>query len=262
MSTWINPRTSADPALTAVAVMQERIDRSPALQELFRKQREFRAAHPGGVWTLITNDDLRAQWHVITAPMKDALAAAGVTIPEGYTFDFSGSGQLVKDEGGFNWLLAVGVLAAPLAVAFLPGIIAGAGTSAAAAPSAAVLPSSSIPLAYSAAVPTIASQGASAAVYAGTASAVGSAATAGAVAATGATGGAATAVKVATAVAPKIAGLLAPKPEAYWPDYAPGEPFPTYAPVTSAGLLGDLQNPMVLAALAGIVIVVLVLARK
>ncbi len=257
---WIDTaRASADAKSTALALMQERIDTSATLQNLFAQQRTFRAAHPGGVWSLITNDNLRAEWLTISRQFPAALSGAGVTIPEGYSFDFSGSGQLVPEPGGFNWLLAVGVLAAPLAVAFLPGLIAGAGSAPAAA-TGAVLPSSSIPLASSAVVPTIVSQGASAAVYGSTAAAVGTAATVGtAVATAGATGGAAPILKAVSGIAPKIAAMFAPRPD----------PVETQIPgyisegwTAPRGVDALLRDPLVLAGLAGVVILAVVLARK
>lgn len=216
----------------------------------------------------------REQFFAGARALAAAMAAAGVSVPEGYTLDV-GSGKIEKDSGGLGWLgwtlIGVGVGVATWGIGFgfagLGG--AGAATGGSTAAAGAVIPSATNPLVYSAVVPTITSQGASAAVY-GSALAAGASAAAPAVAGSigstaataGTTAGASTAGAIAKQIAaraPQIAGLFAPKPSV--PDTA--VPFYTPEGLTAERPLSALlSDPLVLAGLLGVVVVAIALARR
>lgn len=205
----------------------------------------------------------REQFIANAYALRDALNRAGAPpVPEGYTIDI-GSGRLEKSDG-FPWgwvALGVGIGVATWGIGFGFAGLGGAGAAGSAGGGAAVLEGGAIPLVSQVghvAVPgAIASQGASAAVYATAATTAAGAAASAAIPSVAGASAAGTIAKQAIAAAPKIAGLFRGGAD------VPDSEVPTYgAFVAPRPLDSILSDPMLLAALAGAVVLALVLARK
>jgi hypothetical protein len=250
-----------------LALIQAAIDSNAGVQAALTAARAPR----GSIFTQAG----REQFFTAARALKAALDAAGIVIPEGYTLDLD-SGKLEKDSGGIGWLgwtlIGVGVGIATWGIGFGFAGLGGAGaattggTTAAAATEGGVLASSSIPLVSQVghlAVPAaITSGGASAAVYGSAAAAAASAAIPATVGSTAAATGTSTAAAIARQVAqqaPRIASLFAPD------NPVPDTGIPLYTPEAlsrPASLDSLLKDPLILAALAGVVIVAFALARR